>query len=76
MIPPYWSVSMTLGGPNGLVHKSCRPRSRSSDDLLDTILACVYLVHVSMICCHGSFLEDNVAADEPEDTDDECESTK
>eukprot|EP00975_Prorocentrum_lima_P002801 618039-Prorocentrum_lima.AAC.1 len=28
------------------------------------------------MCCQGSFLGDNVAADEPEDIDEACESTK
>eukprot|EP00975_Prorocentrum_lima_P022792 4798583-Prorocentrum_lima.AAC.1 len=46
---------MMRGGPNGVSHMYCRPRSSASVDLLVTILACVYLVHVSMTCCPGSF---------------------
>eukprot|EP00975_Prorocentrum_lima_P047717 9976749-Prorocentrum_lima.AAC.1 len=45
---------MTRGGPNGLIHVSCRPRSKDLVVLLVTILACVYLVQVSMTCCQGS----------------------
>eukprot|EP00975_Prorocentrum_lima_P038052 8002116-Prorocentrum_lima.AAC.1 len=29
-----------------------------------------------MMCCQGSFLDCNVATDEPEDADEACESTK
>eukprot|EP00975_Prorocentrum_lima_P010339 2198928-Prorocentrum_lima.AAC.1 len=45
--PPSWSVSMTLGGPNGLIQRSCRPLSSASADLLVTILACVSRTRVN-----------------------------
>eukprot|EP00975_Prorocentrum_lima_P024855 5219772-Prorocentrum_lima.AAC.1 len=48
---------MTRGGQNGLIQISCRPRSNASVDRLVKILACVYLVHVSMTCCQGSFMD-------------------
>eukprot|EP00975_Prorocentrum_lima_P038629 8114596-Prorocentrum_lima.AAC.1 len=43
------------GGPNGVSHNSCRPRSNAFVVLLVTILVWVYLVRVSMMCCQGSF---------------------
>eukprot|EP00975_Prorocentrum_lima_P068041 12918450-Prorocentrum_lima.AAC.1 len=48
---------MTRGGPNGAIQISCRPRSNAYVVRLVTILACVYLVHVSMTCGQGSFLD-------------------
>eukprot|EP00975_Prorocentrum_lima_P065190 12901986-Prorocentrum_lima.AAC.1 len=60
---------------------SCRPRSNAFVILLVTILAYVYLVHVSLTCCQGSFPDSkggmSVLSSGKSNVDWEaCESTK